>query len=308
MKARSLLKLSDLQNDEIHHILDLAAKMKASPVEDGEGPLKGKVAGLIFEKPSTRTRVSFEVGVIQLGGAPLYFSAKDLQLGRGEPIPDTARVLSRYLDLIVARTHSHGTLEDLRDHGTIPVVNGLSDRFHPCQAMADLQTIREVAGELQGISLAYVGDGNNVCHSLLLAAGKTGMDIRVAAPEGYAPAPEVVEEARGAAAVTGGEIRVGSSPEEAVKGARFVYTDVWASMGQESEQAKRLVDFDGYCVDEALMQGAADEAKVLHCLPAHRGEEISPGVIDGPRSLVWDQAENRLHAQKAILTVLCGRA
>ena len=299
--------MSDLEAGELESILDLASEAKAGRRGGGGQPLHGWVAGLLFEKPSTRTRISFEVAVIQLGGSPLYLSSRDLQIGRGETIPDTARVLSRYLDLIVARTFSHETLEDLARHGTVPVINGLSNRFHPCQALADLLTIREVAGDLLGVPLAYVGDGNNVCHSLLLAAGKAGLDLRVATPEGYAPAPEVVEEARKEAALSGGKIRIDGTPPEAVEGARFVYTDVWTSMGQEEEKAERLKAFAGFQVDEGLLGGASPDVRVMHCLPAHRGEEISQEVLDGPRSIVWDQAENRLHAQKGILSHLVRR-
>lgn len=307
MTPKHLLTVGQLEPGTIERILDLAAEMKSSPRPGAGGPLDGKVAGLLFEKPSTRTRVSFEVAVIHLGGYPLYLSSSDLQIGRGEPISDTARVLSRYIDLLVARTYAHETLEELAKHGTIPVINGLSDRFHPCQAISDLLTIREAAGRLAGVTLAYVGDGNNVCHSLLLAAGKTGMRMRVATPQGYGPAPEVVEEARRDADSTGGEIRIGESPREAVEGAEFIYTDVWASMGQEEERDRRLKAFQGYQVDEDLVRGAAGDVRVMHCLPAHRGEEISAGVLEGPRSIVWDQAENRLHAQKGILSLLAGR-
>ncbi|MCZ6691961.1 MAG: ornithine carbamoyltransferase [Planctomycetota bacterium] len=301
MKGKSLLTIGDMSQEELEDVLALSDRLKARGAEADERPLEGKVVGILFEKSSTRTRVSFEVGVVQLGGAPLYLAARDLQWGRGEPIGDTARVLSRYIDFLVARTFAHSTLEELAEEGTIPVINALSDRFHPCQAIADLLTIREVAGKLQGVTLAYVGDGNNVCNSLLLAAGKVGMRIRVASPKGYAPDREVVSDAEEEAAKSGGQIRIFESPTEAVRGAEFVYTDVWASMGQEAERDQRVRDFEGYQVDEALLKDAAPEARVMHCLPAHRGEEVSAEVLDGPRAIVWDQAENRLHAQKAIL-------
>ena len=302
MKKESVLSLLDLPADAITAVLDRADALRAKG-KDHEQPLAGQVVGLLFEKPSTRTRISFDVAVTHLGGSSLYMSASELQLGRGEPVSDTARVLSRYVDAVVARVFAHKTLEDLASFGSIPVFNALSDRYHPCQALADLQTIRAIAGKLEGVTLAYIGDGNNVCHSLLLGAGRTGMRLRIATPEAYRPEADVVEAARKDATASGGEIVLLSSPEEAVDQAEFLYTDVWTSMGQEAEQERRLRAFQGYRIDAALLGRAAPGARVLHCLPAHRGEEITDEVLMGPASAVWDQAENRLHAQKALLAI-----
>jgi len=261
---------------------------------------------MIFEKSSTRTRVSFEAGMFQLGGLGMFLSSRDLQLGRGEPISDTARVLSRYVDGIMARTYAHSTVEDLAKFASIPVINGLSDLLHPCQALADFLTVRERFGTTRGFGLCYVGDGNNVAHSLLLTGAKLGARVTVVTPPGYAPDPRVVDWARAAAAGTGGAITLTTSIEEGVAGAHAVYTDVWASMGQEDEAAERAKRFDPYRVTRRVLGMAANDAIFLHCLPAHRGEEVEADVIDSPASAVFDQAENRLHAQKALLVTLLG--
>jgi ornithine carbamoyltransferase len=304
---RDYLSVDDLDASELLHVLDLAATVKAdaAPYRDA---LSGKTVALIFEKASTRTRVSFEVGVHQLGARPLTLSSSDIQLGRGETIEDTGRVLSRYVDAIVLRTFEQERLEALAEAASVPVINSLSDFEHPCQALADLQTIRERSGSLPGRVLAYVGDGNNVAHSLLLAGAKTGMIVRVAAPTGFEPIPQIVQRASEIAEETGGAVEVLTDPQSAAKGANVVYTDVWASMGQEDESEERSLVFRAYQVNGALMDAADPEAIVMHCLPAHRGLEITDEVIDGPRSAVWDQAENRLHAQKALLLVLFGLA
>jgi ornithine carbamoyltransferase len=264
-------------------------------------PLAGKTLGMIFAKSSTRTRVSFEVGAYQLGGQALFLSSRDIQLGRGEPIRDTARVLSRYIDGIMIRTFSHAEVEELARFASIPVINGLTDLLHPCQIMADLLTVRESLGGWTGKSIAWVGDGNNMANSWLNAAGSLGFELRLACPEGYLPDREILE--RNQALTT---IRLTHQPTEAVAGADVVTTDVWASMGQEAEQAERASAFKGYVVDDALMNRAAPDAIFLHCLPAHRGEEVTDSVIEGPRSRVWDEAENRLHVQKAIMAKLMG--
>jgi ornithine carbamoyltransferase len=256
---------------------------------------------MIFAKSSTRTRVSFEVGAFQLGGHALFLSARDIQLGRGEPIRDTARVLSRYLDGIMIRTYDHGDVEELARYGSIPVINGLTDLLHPCQVMADLLTVRETLGGWDGKVIAWVGDGNNMANSWLNAAGSLGFELRLACPRGYEPNPEILERNRGKTRIT-----LTTDPEEAVHGAHVVNTDVWASMGQEEEQTERERAFQGYIVDERLMKTADKRAIFLHCLPAHRGEEVSEDVIEGSQSKVWDQAENRLHVQKAIMATLMG--
>lgn len=304
---RDLLTLADLGIDELHTLLDQAAAMKAARAGgDQVAALSGTSVGMIFEKPSTRTRVSFEVGIRELGGNAVVLPSGDLQLGRGETVEDTARVLSRYLHALVVRTYAQSLLERLAHAGTVPVVNALSDEAHPCQALADLQTIRERTGGLEGVRLAYLGDGNNVAASLLRAGAMTGMHVTVASPPGYEPPAAVVEEARAVAAGTGARIEVTYEPREATAGADVLYTDVWASMGQESEQAARVTALRPYQLDARAVESAAPGVLVLHCLPAHRGEEISADVIDGPHSAVWDQAENRLHAQKALLVFLLG--
>lgn len=303
-KGRDLLSMKDLTGDEINAILDLADLLKEEHKVGVSHPhLKGKTLAMIFQKASTRTRVSFEVAMFQLGGHGLYLNANDLQLGRGETVSDTGRVLSRYVDGIMIRTYAQSDVEDLARHATVPVINGLTDLEHPCQVLADLQTIREQKGRLNGLKLAYVGDGNNVCHSLLLGCTKTGMHISVASPEGYWPQEEIISLARQEARVSGSRVEIVTDPVRAVTGADVVVTDVWASMGQESEQANRLRVFAPYQVNLDLVRYAKTDYIFLHCLPAHRGEEVSDTVIDGPQSVVLDEAENRLHAQKAVLSL-----
>jgi ornithine carbamoyltransferase len=303
--GRDFLSLDDLGNEDIQHLLELSGKVKQSP-GDYASRLAGRAVALIFEKPSTRTRVSFEVAVASLGGHPVPLSSSDLQLGRGETIEDTGRVLSRYVDCVVLRTFEQERLEVMAEAASVPVVNALSDYEHPCQVLADLLTIRDHKGELAGRTLAYVGDGNNVAHSLLLGAAKTGMHVRVATPPGFEPIPQVVRRAEDIARQTGGSVSVSSDPQETAASADVLYTDVWASMGQEAEHDERVLVFTAYRIDRRMVDRAAEDAIVMHCLPAHRGEEITDEVIDGPHSVVWDQAENRLHTQKALLLWLLG--
>lgn len=305
--ARDYLSVDDLTSEELTHVLDLAAGLKADPGLH-RSAFDGKAIGLIFEKSSTRTRVSFEVGVEQLGAHALVLSSSDLQLGRGETIEDTGRVLSRYLDAIVLRTFEQERLEMLAAAASVPVVNSLSDFEHPCQALADLLTVRERLGSLTGKTLTYLGDGNNVAHSLLLAGAKAGMTVRIATPPGFAPIPQVLQRAVEIAAETGGAAEVTTDPAAAAAGADVLYTDVWASMGQEAEADERALVFLAYQLNQTLVDCAANDVVVLHCLPAHRGQEITDEVIDGPHSAVWDQAENRLHTQKALLLFLFGLA
>jgi ornithine carbamoyltransferase len=300
---RDYLSVDDLTPEELGAVLSLAATVKAEP-DAFAGRLTGATIALIFEKPSTRTRVSFEVGVVQLGAHPLVLSSAELQLGRGETIEDTGRVLSRYVDAIVLRTFEQERLEVLAGAATVPVVNSLSEFEHPCQALADLFTIRERLGGPGGRTLAYLGDGNNVAHSLLLAGAKAGMTVRVATPPGFEPIPQVVQRAMEIAAQTGGAVGVTSDPVEAVAGADVLYTDVWASMGREAEADERSLVFQSYQLNQKLVEIAGDGVIVMHCLPAHRGQEVTAEVIDGPHSVVWDQAENRLHTQKALLLFL----
>jgi len=302
-RPKDFISIHDRAPGEIAALLDLADAIKKEPGRYRTA-LSGKTLAMIFEKSSTRTRVSFEAGMYQLGGLAMFLSSRDLQIGRGEPIADTARVLSRYVDGIMARTFAHATVTELARHATVPVINGLTDLLHPCQVMADLQTIREAFGTLDGVKLAYVGDGNNMAHSLMFGGAKTGMSVAIASPAGYEPKAEIVAQARADARDTGARIEVTDDPREAVEGARVVYTDVWASMGQEEEAQARREKFAGYSVTEALMERAAGDAIFLHCLPAHRGEEVSASVADGPRSRIFDEAENRLHAQKAVLVSL----
>ncbi len=302
---KDLLAISDLTTTDIAEILKQSARLKELQKKGKtHHPLAGKSLGMIFEKSSTRTRVSFEVGMYQLGGQALFLSSNDLQIGRGEPVSDTAKTLSRYVDGIMIRTFAQATVEELARHASIPVINGLSDLHHPCQALADLFTIQEKRGSLKGLRFAYVGDGNNMAHSLIEACVKTGMHVSLACPPGYEPDAGIMRNAQLAAAKTGSEVRLTNDPMKCVAEADIVYTDVWASMGQESEHAKRVDAFRGYQVDAKLMNAAGPKALVMHCLPAHRGEEISGEVIDGPQSVVFDQAENRLHTQKAILELL----
>ena len=301
--ARDFLSIDDVTPEELNLLLELAAKIKQSSGEH-LSRLEGRSVALIFEKPSTRTRVSFEVAVASLGGHPLALSSSDLQLGRGETIEDTGRVLSRYVDAIVLRTFGQERLEALAGAADVPVVNALSDYEHPCQVLADLLTIVERFGEPRGRTLTYLGDGNNVAHSLLLGGAKLGMHLRVATPTGFEPIPQLVERAGEIAAETGGSVEVTNDPKAACEGADVLYTDVWASMGQEEEHAERVLVLTPFRLDASAVALASDHVIVMHCLPAHRGEEITDDVIDGPHSVVWDQAENRLHTQKALLAWL----
>ena len=296
---RDFLAIPDLSREELVTLFDLAERMRVGAY--AARPLAGKSLAMIFMKASTRTRVSFEVGAFQLGGQALFLSPRDVQLGRGEPVADTARVLSRYVDGIMIRTFAHAEVEELARHATVPVINGLTDLLHPCQVLADLLTVRQRLGTYEGKKVAWIGDGNNMANSWLNAAYRLGFELALACPEGYDPDPALLERARGAARVT-----LTRDPAEAADGAHVVNTDVWASMGQEEEQAQRERAFAGFQVDGALMARAARDAVFLHCLPAHRGEEVSADVIDGPQSRVWDEAENRLHIQKAIMAVLMG--
>ena len=304
---RHYLSVDDLTAGELVELLDLAVALKADRRAHAQA-LDGRSIALIFEKPSTRTRVSFEVGVEQLGAHPVVLSAAELQLGRGETIQDTGRVLSRYVDAIVLRTFEQERLEILSTTATVPIVNALSDFEHPCQALADLLTIREHLGDPRGRVLTYLGDGNNVAHSLLLAGTKAGMHVRVATPPGFEPIPQVVHRAEEIAEQTGGSVELTHDPEGAAVGAHALSTDVWTSMGQDLEADERALVFPSYQLSQKLVDLADPEVIVLHCLPAHRGQEITDEVIDGPRSVVWDQAENRLHTQKALLLRLVGVA
>ena len=302
--GRSMAGLHDYAPEEITAILDLAHKLKVDrKAGHTQKPLAGKVLAMIFQKPSTRTRVSFEAGIYQLGGIGLYLGAGDMQLGRGETIADTARVLSRYCDGIMARVFAHQDILDLAQYASVPVINGLSDLLHPCQVLADLQTIREKRSSLEGLTLTYVGDGNNMAHSLMFGCAKMGMSCIVVHPEGFAPDKEMLSLAREDARETGGQISA-TTDLSSVEGADIVYTDVWASMGQEKEHAERLEAFKAYQVNDELVSRAKPDCIVMHCLPAHRGEEITDRVVDGPHSVAFDQAENRLHAQKALMVLL----
>jgi ornithine carbamoyltransferase len=302
---KDLLDVAALPRARVESLLRLAASLKAKQRRGvPHGLLPGKTLGLLFQKPSTRTRVSFEAGMNQLGGHALSLPMGDIQLSRGETIADTARVLSRYLDGIVIRTYDHATVEEWAREATMPVINGLTDHSHPCQALSDLLTIQERKGRLKGLTIAYVGDGNNVANSLIEAAAKMGMRITIGCPVGYQPDQHVVDRARGEAETTGALIEVTENPQVAVKEADVVYTDVWISMGREREQARRLKTLSPYQLNGRLLQRARPDAIVMHCLPAHRGEEITAEVLDGPQSVVIDQAENRLHMQKAILVQL----
>src|SRR5467141_618716 len=297
MAKRDFLAVTDLSRDDVVRLFDLAHRMKTGAYR--ETPLAGKTLAMIFAKSSTRTRVSFEVGMYQLGGQALFLSSRDIQIGRGEPIPDTARVLSRYVNGIMIRTFDHGEVEELARHATIPVINGLTDLTHPCQVLADVFTVKEHLGGWEGKRIAWGGDGNNMANSWLEAAEVLGFELRLACPEGFEPSRDKFERAKKKAKVTVTEV-----PEEAVEGAHVVNTDVWASMGQEAEAEARRNAFKGFTVDAELMKLADPKAIFLHCLPAHRGEEVTADVIDGPQSRVWDEAENRLHVQKALLATL----
>jgi ornithine carbamoyltransferase len=301
LKGRDFTSVADWGGEELLSVLDLAGDLKERQRRREEHRLlPGRALGMIFQKPSTRTRVSFEVGIAQLGGSGLYLAASDLQLGRGETLKDTATVLSRYLDGLMVRTFAQADVEELARHASIPVINGLTDSAHPCQALADVMTIRERLGRLEGVRVVYLGDGNNVCASLMIAASKLAMEFVAATPEGYEPEPETVEIARGA----GGSVELVRDPREAAEGADVLYTDVWTSMGQEEERERRLGDLAGYGIDEGLVRLAGRDAIVLHCLPAHYGEEITEQVLYGPQSAVWDQSENKLHSVKALMALV----
>ncbi len=301
---KDLISMLDIK-DDIHELLDLAVKLKKEKKQSMIGePLKNKSLGMIFEKPSTRTRISFEVGMTQLGGHALYLSPRDLQMGRGETIADTAKVLSRFVDAIMYRAFSNEVMRELAENATVPVISGLDDKEHPCQILADLLTIKEHKGDFRGLKLTYVGDGNNVCNSLMLGSAMVGMDFAVACPEGYEPDAELTEEARKIAAENGSKIEILHDPKEAVRGADVIYTDVWVSMGEEKEKEEKERLFLPYQVNTELVNAAKDDCIVMHCLPAHRGYEITDEVVDGPHSVVFDEAENRLHAQKAVLLTL----
>src|SRR2546421_3901096 len=305
LKGRSFTRVADWAREELVKVLDLADELKLlQHAREEHHLLPGRTLGMIFQKPSTRTRVSFEVGIYQVGGTGLYLAAGDLQLGRGETVKDTAHVLSRYLDGIVIRTFGQVDVDELAEHADVPVINGLTDEFHPCQALADVMTIREHLGELEGVRVVYVSDGNNVCHSLMVACAKLGMHFTAATPKGYEPDPEVVGWARKAAALSGGSVALEGDPRSAAGGADVLYTDVWTSMGQDEERERRLRDLAGYGIDDELVRLANEDAIVLHCLPAHYGEEITEEVLYGQHSAVWDQAENRLHAQKALMALV----
>lgn len=307
LKTKDFVSSTDLSHNEMQAIFKLAAELKRKQKKGIKHHyLFGKTLGMIFEKSSTRTRVSFEVGMYQLGGSALYLSSSDLQLGRGETISDTARVLSRYVDGIMARTYAHKTVEDLANFGSVPVINGLSDKEHPCQAMSDYFTILEKLKKLKGIKLAYIGDGNNVAHSLFLAGAILGVNLSSAHPEGYFPRGEIINKAEKNAKKSGCRIEILNDPEKAVKNADVIYTDVWTSMGQEKEKEERIAAFKDYQINYKLLKGAKRNVIVMHCLPAHRGEEITDEVLDGKHSIVIDQAENRLHVQKAIMALLMG--
>ena len=297
--------MNDLSIKELESIIRETERIKAKP-EDYKDELKGKILLMLFEGPSTRTRISFETAMIQLGGNAIDINESMTQLGRGETMGDSARVLSRYSDCILARVKKHETLKELAKNSEVPVINGLSDLEHPCQVISDLFTIHEVGGRLRGIDLAYIGDGNNVCNSLLLGCSMVGINIKVASPEGYEPAKDFVKKALDISKETGSRIEIVNDPREAAKGASFLYTDVWVSMGDESEEEERLRAFRGYQLNREIVKLANSDCKIMHCLPAHRGLEITDEVIDGKDSIVWDQAENRLHAQKAILLRLLG--
>ncbi|HOM01846.1 MAG TPA: ornithine carbamoyltransferase [Acetivibrio sp.] len=302
-----LISLHDLSLEDFESIFKLAEKLKRQQKEGiPHHLLKGKTLGMIFTKSSTRTRVSFEVGMYQLGGYPLFLSSNDIQLGRGETIYDTAQVLSRYVDGIMIRTFAHSDVEDLARYGNVPVINGLTDLMHPCQILADLFTVYEHKGTLKGLKLAYIGDGNNIANSLLHGCAKVGMDIAVASPKGYECDSQIVSEAQEDAKVSGSNILLTEDPEEAIKDADVVYTDTWVSMGQESEKEERIKIFMPYQVNSTLFSKANEDAIFLHCLPAYRGYEVTEDVIDGSQSVIFDEAENRLHVQKAIMALLMG--
>ena len=305
LKGRHYVRVNDWSKDELRQALDLADELKeAQRQREDHRLLPGRSLAMIFHKPSARTRISFEVGMTQLGGHALDLRRDDIGLGERETIRDTATVLSRYVDAIMIRTFAQADVDELAEHASVPVLNGLTDATHPCQALADLMTIRERFGTLSGVRLAYVGDGNNVCRSLMRGASKFGMRFSAATPAGREPATEAVEDTRRVAIQQGGTVELTNDPREAVAGAQVIYTDTWASMGQEAERDARRAEFAGFTVDEQLVALAADDAIVMHCLPAHYGEEITEDVLYGPSSAAWDQAENRMHAQKALLALV----
>ncbi|KHD84667.1 ornithine carbamoyltransferase [Heyndrickxia ginsengihumi] len=305
-KKKDFLTIGELSTEEINELLSEAVHLKKEQKQGNAKPyLKGKVLGMIFEKSSTRTRVAFEVGMLQLGGEALFLSSKDIQLGRGETIHDTAKVLSRYVDALMIRTFAHETVEEFAKYATVPIINGLTDLHHPTQVIADLLTIYEYKGKLSGLKVCYIGDGNNnMCHSLLEGAMKVGIHISVSSPKGYEPNQAIVEQVKQEAQAKGLQVEFGHDPEDMIKDADVVITDVWTSMGQEEETQKRLQAFSAYQVNESLCKLAKEDYLFLHCLPAHRGEEVTAEIIDGPHSAVFDEAENRLHAHKAILKKL----
>ncbi|RWZ58790.1 ornithine carbamoyltransferase [Halobacillus fulvus] len=302
-KGKNILTWLDFTQSDLSELLAKAQHLKENPYSSS---MSGKTLAMIFEKSSTRTRVSFEVGMVQMGGHALYLNSRDIQIGRGETIADTAKVLSGYVDAIMYRTTSHEKLKELAEEASVPVINGLCDVYHPCQALADIFTILELKGRLNGLKLVYVGDGNNVAHSLMVVSALMGMEMVVVTPEGYEPNPTVLKESQLIAHRHQGSVKVSHDPEAAVKGADVIYTDVWASMGQEDEQEERIKAFNGYQVNQSLMDKAKEDAIFLHCLPAHREEEVTAEVIDGPQSAVFQQAENRMHVQKAILQAVIG--
>jgi len=302
MNKKDFLRVADYTKDEIKEIFDLTGRIKARQKKgDPARPLEGRTLGMIFQKSSTRTRVSFEVGMYQLGGYPLFLSANDLQLKRGETIADTARVLSRMLDAIMIRTYAHSEVEELARHASVPVINGLTDSHHPCQIMADIYTVMEHKKNVKGLTVAWVGDGNNVLHSWIEGAPLTGMNLRMAVPPGYEPDKEILQFGVDLARKENTQMLLTNDPVEAVKGADVIYTDVWVSMGQDAEKEKKLRDFKGFQINAGLMKHAAKDYLFMHCLPAHRGEEVSAEIIDGEHSIIFDEAENRMHVQKAIL-------
>ncbi|WP_404275944.1 ornithine carbamoyltransferase [Exiguobacterium undae] len=304
-QLQHLLTLEELTAEGLTELLELAKAVKQTPTTYKQA-LSGKKVALLFEKASTRTRISFEVGVIELGGHPIVLNGSDMQIGRGESLSDTIQVMSRYVDALMIRTFSHETVKTLAEHGTIPIINGLTDLHHPCQVLADLLTIEEHLGKRAGKVLTYIGDGNNMAHSLLIGGALSGMTVRICSPAAYAPVATIVAEASRLAQATGGKIEQYTDPVQAATGADVIYSDVFASMGQEEETAQRLAAFSGYQVNQPLLDVAAADVIFLHCLPAHRGEEVTAEVIDGPHSVVFDQAENRLHAQKALMLELIG--
>jgi len=305
MKGKSLISIADLSIEEIYQIFEVSKSLKLKLLTgEPHRLLEGKTLGMIFSKPSTRTRVSFETGIYQLGGIGLYLGPNDLQLKRGESISDTAKVLSRYLNGIMIRTFNHQDVIDLVRYGTIPVINGLTDLLHPCQVLADLFTVLEKKRALRGLKLAYIGDGNNMAHSLLNGCSKVGMNISIAAPKGYKPNEDIVNKAKEFAAYMGSKVEILDSPAEAVKNADVIYTDVWASMGQEAEAKERNKRFEGFQVNEELVKLAKEDYLFMHCLPAHRGEEVTDGICDSTNSIIFDEAENRLHVQKAIMALI----